>query len=203
MCKGSPGSLLKYGWWLVVALGLGYGAMIVAHGFWPQFYLPWIPASVSVLLLLAFLTAALGAVTYLAGARKRWLFPVLGALVLIAVAFPKKQVEDRFPNLVDVKTGKDYYDERRKLVDYSTLRSTNPAGLADDLETLKTWHGRMKEVFDSHQPIFIVTCSGGFWCCAFTPPTSCSRTRNSFPVFPNASASSPARPAGCLGPPIT
>lgn len=145
---------------VLAGLGVGYAGMLAVHTFIPDAYCPYFTASVSFLLLLAFVTAGVGAVTYLTLNRSRWLYPALLAVVVLPFLFPQNQIENRLPNMTDAATGRSYYDTPARLAAYPLPPASVPAELPDT-DSLVQWNERMKDEFGSPQPLVIVTCSGG------------------------------------------
>ncbi len=149
---------------LLLALGLGYVALVVAHAVFPETYCPYFPASVSVLLLIAFVAAFFGAVTYLAQQRRWWLYPVFLLVAVVPFACPQNQVENRLPGLTNVETGEDYYATPTRLAGIgarSAPEERAKVGLLNDADALKQWHKLMEAEFDGPQSLVLVACSGG------------------------------------------
>lgn len=160
---GGLKSTPRVGRYVVFGLGLGYVGMVIAHSAVPSLYIPLVPASVSALMLFAFVTALFGAVTYLDLDRRWWLYPVLLVLVVLPFAFPRNQIENRLPNMTVGQSKEDYYRAPTRLADYGSLR--RPAGTAQKPDApppeLLAWNERMTDEFGSPQPLVLVTCSGG------------------------------------------
>lgn len=161
---GGMKSTPRVGRYVVLGLAAGYLCMVAVHSAVPGAYCPFFPASVSALLLFLFLAAVLGAVTYLAQDRRRWLYPVLLVLVVLPFAFPQNQIENRLPGMTDAATGESYYARPTRLARYDELRPPDRAATRDPNALpaeLLAWNDRMSDEFGEPQPVVLVACSGG------------------------------------------
>ncbi len=148
---------------VLTLLGVGYLTMTLAHAFLADFYFPFLATSVCASLLVAFVAAFLGAVTYVSQHRAMWLYPAFLVVVVLPFLFPQNQIVNRLPNMTDASTGNDYYTTPKRLTNIGEIRTTK-AGQLSDIEVPKKWHELMcdrEKGYGSPQPIVLVTCSGG------------------------------------------
>lgn len=154
-----------FAWVIVIALGVGYAALVLVH--WalsgPN-YCPTYPASVSVLLLVGFLTGMAWRFTALAG-RRIWLYPLVIGVPLVLFLLRSCQTEYQLPNMTIGATKDTYYKQDTPQLETYRERHDQPGanfGLVDDAAALSAWDRHMRTVFGPEpQPVIVVAVSGG------------------------------------------